>query len=103
LAGAGICVTDFSRDRSAVWAGPRDPFLEGRTCGYDARRLARLGLQREGGAHARRTDGVAAGFGGSADGRRGAPIGNVARFVAAESGLQSIASGDGEYLSAKPE
>jgi hypothetical protein len=35
--------------------------------------------------------------------RRGAPIGNAARFVAAESGLQSITSGDGEYLSAEPE
>ena len=64
---------------------------------------ARLGLQCEGRAHARCADGVAAGFCGSADGRRRAPIGNAARFVAAESGLQSIASGDGEYLSAEPE
>src|SRR5256884_3439391 len=87
----------------SVWAGSRDSFLEGGTCGHDARGLARLGLQREGRAHARRTDGVAVGFCGSADDRRGAPIGNAARFVAAESGLQSIASGDGEYLSAEPE
>src|SRR2546429_4714102 len=46
----------------SVWAGSRDSFLEGGTCGHDARGLARLGLQREGRAHARRTDGVAVGF-----------------------------------------
>src|SRR2546429_4644982 len=73
----------------SVWAGSRDSFLEGGTCGHDARGLARLGLQREGRAHARRTDGVAVGFCGSADDRRGAPIGNAARSEEHTSELQS--------------
>jgi len=41
LAGAGVCVTDFGRDRSTVWAGSRDSILEGGTCGHDERGLGK--------------------------------------------------------------
>src|SRR5205823_4026959 len=60
-------------------------------------------LMREGRARVRGSGGVAVGVCGSADDQRVARMGNATRSVAAETALQSISCGDGEYLSSERE